>query len=101
MDSAVEEVVRSCPVCSESDKSVKTSRTPLIPVPLPDAPWHKVGVDFIGPMQGPASQRYGIVLTDYYSKWPEVAFVSEPSSDAVIDFMMSGVQGGMAKGAGQ
>ena len=89
MDRAVEATVRSCPTCSAADKSAKTSRTPLIPVPLPAAPWHKVGVDFIGPMQGPASQRYGIVLTDYYSKWPEVVFVSEPSSDAVIDFMMS------------
>ena len=29
------------------------------------------------------------MLTDYYSKWPEVAFVSEPSTDAVIDFLTS------------
>ena len=40
-------------------------------------------------MSGPVSQRYGIVLIDYYSKWPEVAFVSEPSTDAVIDFLMT------------
>ena len=26
---------------------------------------------------------------DYYSKWPEVAFVREPSSDAVIDFLLT------------
>ena len=89
IDSEVEAAVRSCPACSVADKSVKTFRTPFIPVPLPAAPWHKVGVDFIGPMQGPASQRYGIVLTDYYSKWPEVAFVGEPSSEAVIDFLTS------------
>ena len=89
MDSEVEEAIRSCPTCSVADKSAKTCRTPLIPVPLPAAAWDKVAVDFIGPMQGPASQRYGIVLTDYYSKWPEVAFVGEPSSDAVIDFLTS------------
>ena len=77
MDREVETTVRSCPACSAADKSVKTSRTPLIPVSLPVAPWHRVGVDFIGPMQGPASQRYGIVLTDYYSRWPEVVFVRE------------------------
>ncbi|XP_043247112.1 uncharacterized protein K02A2.6-like [Amphibalanus amphitrite] len=89
MDGEVETAVKNCPTCSVADKSTKTSRTPLIPVSLPTAPWDKVGVDFIGPMQGPANQRYGIVLTDYYSKWPEVAFVSEPSTDAVIDFLTS------------
>ena len=26
-------------------------------------------------------------MTDYYSKWPEVAFCSRPSSRTVIDFM--------------
>ena len=40
-------------------------------------------------MPGPQSQRYAIVLVDYYSKWPEVAFVGEPSSDAVIDFLLT------------
>ena len=89
MDRQVEEAVRGCPTCSAVDKTSKTYRTPLIPVPLPSAPWEKVGVDFIGPMPGPVSQRYGIVLVDYYSKWPEVAFVSEPSTDAVIDFLMT------------
>ena len=87
MDAEVEAAIRDCPVCAASDKTAKTHRTPLIPVPLPDAAWDKIGLDFIGPLAGPSNQRYGIVLTDYFSKWPEVAFVREPSADAVVEFL--------------
>ena len=49
-------------------------------------------------MSGPVSKRYGIVLTDYYSKWLEVVFVGEPCTDAVIDFLTSvASRGGGAK----
>ena len=89
MDAAVEAAVKDCPACVAADKTVKTRFAPLNPVPLPAAAWDKVGLDFIGPMPGPQSQRYAIVLVDYYSKWPEVAFVGEPSSDAVIDFLLT------------
>ena len=89
MDRQVEEAIKNCPTCSDVDKTTKTCRPPLIPVALPPAPWEKVGIDFVGPMPGPVSQRYAIVLTDYYSKWPEVGFVSEPSTNAVTDFLTS------------
>ena len=56
-------------------------------MPLPDAAWDKLGIDFIGPMQGSLHQRYAVVMVDYYSKWVEMAFTKEPSSDAVIEFM--------------
>ena len=87
LDAMVESVVKTCDICMTSDKSAKTRKAPLCPVPFPEAPWDKLGIDFIGPMQGPAQQRYAIVLVDYYSKWVEMAFVREPSSDAVVEFL--------------
>ena len=87
MDAMVESAVKSCDLCMSTDKSVKTRKAPLCPVPFPDAPWDKLGVDFIGPMRGPEQQRYAIVLVDYYSKWVEMAFVRDPSSDAVVEFL--------------
>ncbi|XP_043207010.1 uncharacterized protein K02A2.6-like isoform X1 [Amphibalanus amphitrite] len=89
MDAAVETTIKECPACIVADKTAKTRFAPLSPVPLPAAAWDKVGLDFIGPMTGPPNQRYAIVLVDYYSKWPEMAFVREPSSDAVIDFLLT------------
>ena len=90
LDAEVEEMVRSCEVCSTSDKTAAPRKSPLHPVPLPDGPWEKVGIDFIGPMEGGGQrQRFAIVLVDYYSKWPEVGFCSSPSTEAVIEFMES------------
>ena len=90
LDAAVETAVRECPVCAGCDKSVKTSNVPLTPVPFPTTPWSKVGIDFIGPLEGGRThRRFAIVMTDYHSKWPEVAFCPHPSSQAVIDFMES------------
>ena len=38
-------------------------------------------------MEAPRSQRYAVVLVDYFSKWVEVGFCSEPSSQAAIEFL--------------
>ena len=38
-------------------------------------------------MEAPRNQRYAVVLVDYYSKWMEVGFCSEPSSQAAIEFL--------------
>ena len=88
MDVSAEKMVKSCDVCDAADKSAKTRHIHLQPVPFPEKPWSKLGIDFIGPLEGGGPGRsYAIVMTDYYSKWPEVAFCSHPSSRAVIDFM--------------
>ena len=87
MDADIEEAVRSCEVCAESDKTARTRSTPLQPVPLPEAAWDKVGIDFIGPMEAPRQQKYAVVLNDYYSKWIEVGFCAEPSTEAAIQFL--------------
>ena len=44
----------------------------LHPVPVV-APWHHIGIDFIGPLS-PASEqgsRYILTISDYFSKWVE------------------------------
>lgn len=90
MDTAVEELVKSCEACASSDKTAVPRKAPLQPVRLPDGPWEKVGIDFIGPMEGGGQhRRFAIVLVDYFSKWPEVAFCQSPSTEAVIEFMES------------
>ncbi|MEL6816472.1 MAG: RNase H-like domain-containing protein, partial [Cyanobacteria bacterium J06598_3] len=90
MDAAVETLVRNCAICDACDKSYKTRNVTLNPVPFPDKPWSKVGIDFIGPLEGGGvNRRFAVVLVDYYSKWPEVGFCSSPSSQAVVDFLES------------
>ena len=87
MDTDIEEAVKSCGVCADVDKSARTRSAPLHPVPLPGAAWEKVGVDFIGPMEARRQHRYAVVLVDYFSKWIEVGFCAEPSTEAAVQFL--------------
>ena len=53
MDGEVERALKSCEVCAALDKMSRACSTLLQPVPLPEAAWDKVVLDFIGPMQAP------------------------------------------------
>lgn len=60
------------------------------PVPLPDGPWKKLGLDIVGPFDTAVSAcRYAITLTDYYSKWPELAFSHTATTEGAIHFLTS------------
>lgn len=90
LDKHVEAAVRSCSVCQASDKSVKNWPAPLQPVPLPDRPWDKISIDIMGPFErAPADCRFVIVVVDYFSRWPEIAFCSDITSRTVINFLLA------------
>jgi transposase InsO family protein len=57
-------------------------------VPLPPGPWRKLALDFAGEFHAaPSHQRYLLVATDYYAKWPEVALCGSATSAVVIEFL--------------
>ena len=88
MDMCVQESIRTCVTCQMNDKSAKTHSTPLQPVPLPDGPWQKVGIDIVGPFESATWDcRYGVTLIDYYTKWPEVAFTHSITTTAITTFL--------------
>ena len=87
MDRMVEDAIHHCSACQSSDKVARTRNTPLQSVPLPDGPWQKIGIDITGPFNtNKPSYKYAIVAIDY-SKWPEIAFVSEVTLRTVITFL--------------
>lgn len=93
MDTLVRNEISACSVCQTSDKSAKVFVAPLQPVPLPEGPWKKLGMDIVGPLEHATYNcRFAITLTDYYSKWPEVAFAPSVTTEAVLGFL-SGVLG--------
>nr|XP_037279754.1 uncharacterized protein K02A2.6-like [Rhipicephalus microplus] len=90
LDKHVEAAIRSCSACQASDKSVKNWQAPLQPVPLPDRPWDKISIDIMGPFErAPADCRFVIVIGDYFSRWPEIAFCSDTTSRTVINFLLA------------
>ena len=90
LDQDVEHFVRDCTVCASSDKTYRTIPAPLQPRKLPKGPWMDLGMDIVGPFQSaPTGYRFLVVLTDYYSKWPEVLPTSDVTSSIIIDFLQS------------
>ena len=88
IDDQVLTAIRACYLCQSNDKTAKPRPGPLQPVPLPDGPWQKIAMDIVGPFETAAPDcRFAITMTDYYSKWPEVAFTRDITTDAVLSFM--------------
>ena len=53
---------------------------------LPDKVWQKFALDIMGPFNDP-KHKFVIVLVDYYSKWCEVSFETEVTTDKMIQFL--------------
>lgn len=66
IDSDIENVVKSCKICTEEQKA--PPHAPLTPWPWPEKSWDRVHADFLGPFYG---DMY-LVVVDAYSKWPEI-----------------------------
>ncbi len=88
MDMCVQESISACVTCQMNDKSAKTHAAPLQPIPLPDGPWQKVGIDIVVPNESANWDcRYTVTLIDYYTKWPEVAFTPSITTTAIPTFL--------------
>ena len=86
IDRMVEDAIHHCSACQMSDKVARCHNTPLQSVELPSGPWEKLAIDITGPFKS-HEYKYAVVVIDYYSKWPEVAFMSEVTSSSIIRFL--------------
>lgn len=65
MDKVIQMQVFVCRLCQKVDKSAWTVTVPLQPVPFPDAPWTKLGMDIVGPLDTAVWDcKYVIILID-------------------------------------
>ena len=78
MNQQIENMIRKCSACSKYAVSKPTEA--LNPPPVPTKPWQKVGTDLFE-VHGQAF----LVVTDYYSLWPEVYLLRQTTSKQVID----------------
>ena len=65
---------------------------PLQPV-LPEFPFSKWGLDFIGPINPPSSagQVFIFIATDYFKKWVEAVPLKYSTDDQVISFLENNI----------
>lgn len=88
MDNQVLNAISTCYLCQLNDKTSKTCPGPLQPVPLPGGPWQKSAINIVGSFETATPDcRFAITIIDYYSKWPEVAFVRDITTGTVLIFM--------------
>ena len=65
----IKEYIRACDVCQRRGR--KRNPEPLQPIPV-GGPFEKIGIDFVGSLpRTPRENKYIIVATDYFTKWPE------------------------------
>jgi hypothetical protein len=83
---------RSCDKCKNFVGKECLSAMPLKPV-LPDFPFSKWGLDFIGPINPPSSTGKFFILTttDYFTKWVEVVPLKHSRNDQVISFLQNNI----------
>ena len=80
LDEKVGEIVENCVACQAVGNV--NSPEPMQITPTVDIPWHTVAIDFHGPITN--TQQYLLVVTDLYSKFPEIEIVNSTAAPAVI-----------------
>lgn len=78
IDNELEELVRSCPKCLETRKA--PPKAELHPWEWPSQPWHRIHVDYAGPVQN----KYFLVIVDAFSKWVEIFPTNGPSTKETV-----------------
>lgn len=65
MDNLVETILSRCRECGHAEKTLLTYNPPLCPVSLPQRPWEKLGIEFVGPIGGlNGGYRYILTVVD-------------------------------------
>ena len=78
LDGSIEDMVQDCSICQSMRN--QTAKAPYHPWTFPTAPWTRLHIDFLGPING---SMY-FVLVDAYSKYPEVIKMNSITSTATI-----------------
>lgn len=79
IDADIEHLIKSCTSCS----SVRPDppKSTLIPWEIPKGVWSRIHIDFAGPM----NNEYFFIITDAFSKWPEVFRTRDITSSFTVN----------------
>ena len=59
-------------MCQKARRKINNTAPELHSIPVV-APWHHIGIDFVGPILAPSAKgsHYILTIADYFSKWVE------------------------------
>ena len=71
LDKEVEDYCCTCPKCQKTQVKPKPG-APLIPMPLVDQPFQRIGIDIVGPLiRSAGGHTHILVIIDYATRYPE------------------------------
>ena len=77
MTAAIDSYVQTCDACQRVNKKLEKPAATLHPISV-DSPWHRIGIDLVGPLPHTASgNMYIITCTDFFTKWPEASAITD------------------------
>ena len=87
---AVEKYVKSCEICQRRNNDFRRANAPLQPIKA-DAPFEIIAMDFLELPRTPRGNKYCLVVSDYYTKWPEVFALPDQQALTVAKVLIDGV----------
>ena len=88
MDTNIDNTVRACVACENSEKTHPKSPYQTAAIPRPTKPWEDLAIDVTGPFAtAPPNCKYAVVLVDYFSSYPEVLWTKEATTETVSKWL--------------
>ena len=79
--------IQSCTTCQRVNNRMERPAHSLHPIEV-NSPWHRIGIDLIGPLPLTTSgNSYIVTCSDYFTKWPEATAIPDKSAATVAKFL--------------
>lgn len=87
---SVQKFLRSCPECQRRKPPSHSSQGLLQPIPCPERPFQRVGIDLFGPLPNSSSgNRWTIVAIDHLTRYVETAALPSATAENVANFFLN------------
>ena len=86
------DVKRFCNECHECQKTStrRPLRAPLVPLPIIDEPFHRIGMDLVGPLpRTAAGNKFILVICDYATRYPEAIALPDITAETVAEHLIT------------
>ncbi len=82
LDAEVKRFCQACPTCQKT--SPRTPPSPLIPLPIIEVPFERIGMDLVGPLPKSArGHEHILVIVDYATRYPEAIPLQKATAKAI------------------
>ena len=81
---------RSCDRCQRTEPKGRVTKVPLGEVPLIDAPFKKIAVDLVGPLNPVTDRgnRYILTIVDYATRYPEAVAIPSIETERIAEALL-------------